>query len=217
MNIIKINKTNPDKTIVKKVADIIVGGGVVVYPTDTAYGIGVDTTNKKSIENLYRIKNRKPCKPTHVVVKNWEMINKLTVTNKSSLLLYEKFMPGPLTLILKKKAGSPIPEILTGNLPTLGVRIPDCKITKMLSEFLNVAYTTPSANREGEPTPYSIDEVNKVLDINLVDIVLDTGKLDEKTKPSTLVDLSGDVPKILREGPITKDGIQGALEPSLST
>lgn len=139
------------------------------------------------------------------------MIEKFTITNNSSRVLFEKLMPGSLTLVLKKSSDSPIPKILTGGLPTLGFRIPDYKITKMLSESLNIPYTTPSANRSGEPAPYSIEEVKKVLDLSEVDLVLDAGGLDRNIKPSTIVDLSSNVPKILREGPITEEDILSLL------
>ena len=203
MKVYKINHLDPGRDVIKNSSQEILEGGLVVYPTDTAYGIGVNATNEKAIEKLYRIKNRKHNKPTHVVVKDWEMMDKLTATNKVSQILFRKLMPGPITLILEKRLNSPIPNNLTGGLPTLGVRIPDYKITKLLSEFLNIPYTTPSANRDGEPTPYSIEEVRNVLDLNIIDIVLDAGLLP-KNKPSTLVDLSGKTPKILREGPINK-------------
>ena len=211
MKTLKINPYKPDRKVINKSITTILEGGLVVYPTDTAYGIAASAVNEKAIENLYRIKNRGLNKPTHVVVKDWKMIKKLTITNRSVKVLFEKFIPGPLTLILKKRPDSPIPQILSGRLPTLGVRIPDCQVTQIFSEFLKLPYTTPSANKEGESTPYSIGEVKKVLDLSLIDLVLDAGSLP-RNLPSTVADLTKNTPKILREGPITNEQINEVLK-----
>jgi L-threonylcarbamoyladenylate synthase len=210
MDIIKINPLKPDRSIIKKAADTIKKGGLVVYPTDTAYGIGVDATSEKSIEKLYRIKRRSPNKPTHVVVRDWDMLNALTITNKKAKFLYDKLIPGPLTLILKKKHNSPIPKVLTGGLNTLGVRIPNCEVTKMLSQHLNTPYTTPSANRSGKPATYLVDEVKTNLGLEQIDLVLDAGSLP-KNKPSTIIDLSKNTFQILRKGDISPKDIKKAI------
>lgn len=209
MKIIKVNNHKPDLKVIKKAVDVLKAGGIVVYPTDTAYGLGVDAFNKNAIKKLYGVKCRDILKPTHVVVRDWKMIYKITFPNKYAKILYEKLLPGPLTLILPKKEN--IPDILTANLPTLGIRIPDNSVTKSLSHLLPFPYTTPSANKSGGRTPYSIDEVLKELDITKVDLILNAGKLPKKS-PSTLVDLIKSTPKILREGPIKEKRIKKILQ-----
>lgn len=208
MQIIKMNQKKPELEIIKQAAEVLKAGGLVVYPTDTAYGLGGNALDKKVIKKVYEIKGRDFTKPTHVIVRNWQMIEQLCYPNKLAKKLYDKFLPGPLTLILPKRPS--VPDILTANLPTLGVRIPNNHVTMKLSSHLSFPYTTPSANRAGEPTPYSINEVKKVLDISKVDLILNAGKLP-KVLPSTIVDATNEVPKILREGPISKNEITKLL------
>lgn len=208
MNIIKIYFRKTKKTIINKAVNVLKEGGVVVYPTDTAYGIGVDAFNEIAIRKLYKVKGRNFSKPTHVIVPGWRWIEVLTFTNENARKLYENFLPGPLTLILNKKPI--VPDLLTGGLPTLGVRIPDCKITRQISQLINLPYTTPSANRSGGKAPYSIKDVKSQLDIKKIDLILDAGELP-KVPPSTIVDLTTNPPEILREGPITKEQLEKSL------
>lgn len=208
MRIVNIDINKPDKTIIKTVTNVLLTGGIIVYPTDTAYGIGVDAFNTQAIKKLYELKGRDLAKPTHVVVRDWNMIEELAYTNDFAKKLYDKFLPGPLTMVLKKKDS--VPNILVANGKTVGVRIPKCKFTLSLSQVFPNPYTTPSANRSGEKTPYDIEEVSKVLDLSKVDLVIDGGKLP-KVIPSTVVDMTNEEIKILREGPISNVEIQDTL------
>lgn len=205
MNIINIDSKNPDNEAILNAAAVLKNGGILVYPTDTAYGIGVNAIDKKAIRKLYEIKGRDFTKPTHIVVKDWEMVNKIAKVNEYAKKLYSRFLPGPLTIILPKK--ETIPNMLTANLPTIGIRIPDSLVTKSISNLVDFPYTTPSANRSGLSTPYSIKEVSKVLDLEKVDLVLDAGTLP-KTKPSTIVDATAFPLKILREGPVSRKDLK---------
>lgn len=197
MEIIHVDINNPNTEVIHKACQIVRMGGIIIYPTDTAYGIGVNALDLKAIKKLYELKGRDFSKPTHVVVDDWQMIEKTAYTNSLARKIYNKFLPGPLTIILNKK--DLIPDILTANLNTIGIRIPNCKITKLISENLKLPYTTPSANRSGEKTPYSIEEVKNVLDLSQVDLVIDGGKLPN-IPPSTIVDISTNEIKFLREG-----------------
>ncbi len=202
----------PNKALVQKSAEVLRAGGLVVYPTDTAYGLGTNALDEMAIRKVYNVKKRVFSKPTHVVVRDWKMMEDLTKTNELAKKLYQKFLPGPLTLILPKK--KVVPDILTAGLPTLGIRIPNNHITMQLSNHLPFPYTTPSANREGGKIPYSIGDVKKELDIGKVNLILNAGKLPP-TPPSTLIDLTQSPPKILREGPITKGRIEKVLGTSV--
>ena len=208
MKIKKINNHKPEMSAIREAAKVLGDGGLVVYPTDTVYGLGANALDITTIKRVYELKGRDFSKPTHVVVKDWKMIESLCYTNQIAKKLYDKFLPGPLTLILKKR--KIVPNILTANLPTLGVRIPSNSVTKCLSNLLPFPYTTPSANRSGEATPHSVKDVKKVLDISQVDLILDDGKLTP-TLPSTIVDISDEALKILREGPINKRQIEAVL------
>lgn len=211
MAIFKVNLKKPNIEIIERAANTLKSGGLIVYPTDTAYGLGANALDENAVKKIYKIKGRDFSKPTHVVVRNWKMIENLCCVNLLGKKLYDKFLPGPLTLILPKLPNHPnhpnLPNLLTANLPTLGVRIPDNLITQSLSRLVNFPFTTPSANKSGGKTPYSIEEVKNELDISKIDLILDAGKLP-KVVPSTIVDLTSKDPKILREGPIAIDEIQ---------
>jgi len=201
MKILKIDPTKPHPFPIAQAARVLKSGGVVIYPTDTAYGVGVDATNINCIEKLYQIKGRNILKPTHVIVRDWKMIEKVAHINKLAKILYEKFMPGPITLILFKK--NVFPNKLTANLTTIGVRIPNCKVTQQLSLAVAFPYTTPSEKKEG-------DQILQSLDSGHIDLVLDAGILPF-AKPSTMVDLTQDRINILRDGPISKEEIVTAI------
>lgn len=204
--IIEIDPKSIDQKAIEAAAYTIRRGGLVVYPTDTAYGIAADASNERAVEKLYKVKERNRDKPTHVVVRDWTMISGILLTNFVAKMLHDKFMPGPLTLVLSLKEGIKYPDNLTAGKKTLGARIPDFEVTKRLSAILEVPYTTPSANKEGKKTPYSIEEVEKELGFDGIDMVLDAGELPQNP-PSTIVDLSEGPIEIIRPGSINPNEI----------
>lgn len=208
MKVLKINLNKPDQETIKTAALFLSRGEIVVYPTDTAYGIGVNALDEKAIQKVYKIKKRSFSKPTHVIVKNWKMVKGLTKTNELARKVYDKFFPGQLTMVLIKERA--VPDILTGKLPTLGVRIPNCQVTVQLSGYLKFPYTASSANREKEKTPYSVEDVKKVLDISKVGLILDAGRLPP-IPPSTIIKITGQNFKVLRTGPIEASLIREAI------
>ncbi|MGD8744439.1 MAG: L-threonylcarbamoyladenylate synthase, partial [Candidatus Woesebacteria bacterium] len=179
-----------------------------VYPTDTAYGLGGNALDEGVVRKIYELKKRSPAKPTHTVVRDWHMTEKLCKTNDHAKTLYDKFLPGALTIILLKRGL--VPDTLTGSMPTLGIRIPDNPFTKALSRMVDFPYTTPSANESGGKTPYSVHEVKRQIDVSKVDLIVDLGKI-KKGAPSTVIDISSPVVKILREGPISKQQLERVL------
>jgi L-threonylcarbamoyladenylate synthase len=208
MIVVKTPLNQPDIKIINQAAIVLKNGGLIVYPTDTAYGLGGNALNENVIKKVYEIKGRGHNKPTHVIVRDWKMIKEISEPNAQARLLFDNFLPGPLTIILNKK--NLVPDILTSGLKTLGMRIPDCKVTKLISIQASLPYTTPSANKSGGKTPYSIKEVATELDMEKVDLVIDCGTLP-KTKPSTIIDLSRKPLKILRDGPISKNKLTEIL------
>ena len=208
MKILKINNHRSIAYAIRDAALVLKAGGVIVYPTDTAYGIGVNALDRIAVKKVYDIQKRIYTKPTHVVVRDLEMINTLTTPTPLAKVIYHHLMPGPITLILRKR--KLVPDILTANLPTLGVRISKSNFSLELSSSVDFPYPPPSANRSGGNTPYSLAEVQKELDTSRVDLIIDAGPL-QKVKPSTLLDLTGKKPKILREGPITKSYLENLL------
>ena len=206
MRTIKINLHNPEKIFLEMAADIIKDGGVVIYPTDTAYGIGADILNRKAVDKLNLAKSRHPEKQYTAIVSDVKMAEKFCVLGDSEKRLIKKFMPGPLTLVLSKK--DIVPDFLQKT--DFAFRIPDCEVAREICSISGAAITASSANISGEETPYSVDEINPILKEN-VDLILDAGKL-EKKKTSTICRVDDRKVLILREGAIAEKDIADAVE-----
>ncbi|MCK4927237.1 MAG: threonylcarbamoyl-AMP synthase [Candidatus Aenigmarchaeota archaeon] len=205
MRTIKINLHNPEKIFLEMAADIIKDGGVVIYPTDTAYGIGADILNKKAVEKLNLAKSRHPEKQYTAIVSDIKMAEMFCVLGDSEKRLIKKFMPGPLTLVLSKK--DIVPEYIQKT--DFAFRIPDCEVAREICSISGAAITASSANISGEETPYSVDEINPILKEN-VDLILDAGKL-EKKKTSTICRVDEGKVRILRAGAIAEKDIVDAV------
>jgi L-threonylcarbamoyladenylate synthase len=203
--IIKIDVENPNNHVIKNIAKEVKKGKIVVYPTETCYGLGTNALNKNSVKRIYKIK-KKPTKsniivivPTLRVAKRYGHINKLAE------ILVKKFMPGPLTLIVKRKKS--FPKITNED---FAFRISRSNVALKLAREAKVPLTATSANIHGKPSIYSGKEIIKQFD-KKVDIILDAGNL-RKIKPSTIVDLTNEKPKIVREGPIDENIILNFLK-----
>lgn len=214
----KVNPQSPDLKLIAQAAKVMKNGGLVVCPTDTVYIFAVDTTNEEAIRKVYEIKGREFNKPIHVVVRDWGMVESLCKTNEVAKKLNDNFLPGPLTIVLPKKPA--VSNLLTANLHTLGIRIPNHSVARLLSSLVAFPYTATSANKSGGPDTYSVNEILEHLeekDSKLIGLILDAGKLP-KVLPSTIVDCtlrlrSGQAapPKILRSGPITQSQVESVL------
>lgn len=198
-------KNDLDLEKLREPANIIRNGGIVIFPTETVYGIGTNGFNEESIRKIYEIKKRDFSKPISLLVSNMEMV-KMVAEDVSDLeyALMEKFWPGPFTIILKKK--KIVPDILTANSDTVGVRMPNGIVAKKLIEYAGVPVATPSANISGKPSGTSINDIIEDFK-GKVDYIIDTG-LSELGIPSTIVKVVGNVPNILREGTISKEQVE---------
>lgn len=198
---------------IKQALAILKKGGSVVYPTDTAYGLAVDATNTKAVKKLYQLKGRDFQKPIHVIFPDVTWLSKLVFLNENVLRLMNRFMPGPITLVLPLKIESESFKLLSSGTNTLGVRLPDHQVALELARKFKKPITTTSANISGADNAYSVAEVKKqFLNIELKpDFYLDAGKLPVR-KPSTVVLADGDIIKILREGPISESKILKAIK-----
>lgn len=209
MKIIKLNPQNPNPSEIIQIAKTIESGGLVVHPTDTTYGLAANVFNEDSIRKIFKLKGRDFNKPLIVAIKDLTQARTLVEFNRLAEVLFHKFFPGPLTLVLPRKPL--VPSIVTGGKP-LGIRMPNCKITLALSNACSVPYTTTSANPSGKPAPYKIEELIKQFGTSIeeIDLIIDAGALPE-VFPSTVVDLTNETPQILRSGPITEAQIFQAL------
>ena len=186
--------------------DALKKGEIIVYPTDTLYGIGADIFNTDAVRKVFQIKNRPFDNPLSVAVSNISELEKIAILNNISRNLAELFLPGKLTLILNKK--KIIPDLVTAGLEKVAVRIPDNIIAlKLLSEFGPL--TATSANIHGKKTPVIIKDIIMQFNKGEISSYLDIGKVEGK--PSTIVDASEKDVKILRLGAISEKEILDAI------
>jgi L-threonylcarbamoyladenylate synthase len=181
-------------------------GEIIVYPTDTLYGLGADIYNGDAVRKIFKIKKRPFNDPLPVAVSDIEEIEKIAYIDDKSCQLAKAFLPGRLTLILKKR--NSISDIVTGGLEKVAVRIPDNKIAlELLSEFGPL--TATSANIHGKKTPDIIREIRMQFKNEDVSVYLNVGRV--AGKPSTIVDATNNHIKIVREGAITEKEILDAI------
>lgn len=197
-------KENVDDDKLKEIAKEIKNGKIAIFPTETVYGIGTNGLDESAVKKLYLVKKRSFNKPISLLVNNINMIEAVTKNiTKLEYALIEKFLPGPLTIILPKK--EIVPDIVTANSDTVGIRIPENKIALKLIEYAGIPIATPSANISGKPSGTSIQDIMKDFDKG-VDYFIDDGP-SKIGKASTIVKVINGIPHILREGKITKDKI----------
>lgn len=195
--IVKIDPINPERPLILKAARILREGGIVAYPTETFYGLGADAENVKAIERIYTIKGREDKKPISILIGSKEDITKyaLHITERGEKLM-NRFWPGALTLVFE--ASRNVPEILTAGTGKIGIRLSSHAISTHLVQNIPESLTATSANVSGKKECSSAREVMEGLG-NAIDAVIDGG-----TTPgglgSTILDVTEDPPRILREG-----------------
>lgn len=202
------SKNKIDYKKLNEISNIIKNGGVVVFPTETVYGIGTNGLNEIAIKKLYDIKKRPLNKPISLLVSNIEMINQVAkdITDKEYKLI-KKFFPGPLTIVLNKKDN--VPDILTANSCKVGVRMPKNEIALKLIDFAGVPIATSSANISGEETGIDFNNVMNNF-FNKVDCLIDGGPSNLGIG-STVVLIINEEPIILRQGLISKKEILSVI------
>ncbi len=181
--------------------------GLVVYPTETVYGLGADASSDEAVAKVFKAKNRPLENPISVAVDSIDMARKTIEMTKAAEALFENFLPGPLTIIMN--ANPTISELVTAGTGKVGVRIPDHPVALKLIESFGKPITSTSANLSGRTPPATTEEALKQLGES-VEVALDSGECQICT-PSTVVDAVLDRPKILREGPIAAGEIEKVL------
>lgn len=193
-----------DYAKLNKPGKIIKNGGIVIFPTETVYGIGTNGLDAVAVEKLYNIKKRPITKPISLLVSDFDMINKVAKNiTKKEYELMKKFFPGPLTIILNKK--DIVPNIVTANTNTVGIRMPDNEITRKLIKYAGVPIAAPSANISGEPSNTNLNDLINIFKNN-VDYYIDGGECKIGTA-STIIQVVNEIPIILRKGSITEEQI----------
>jgi L-threonylcarbamoyladenylate synthase len=193
------------KSKLSKAIESLNKGDIIVYPTDTQYAFGADIFKDDSIRKVFEIKNRSYKNPLPIAVSKYDDIIKYTYKNKYVKSIYEHFLPGKLTVILYKKEN--ISNLLTAGRNKIAIRIPKNKIAlELLSNFGPLSIT--SANIHGKKTQSTIKDIYMEFKEE-ISCYLDDGLLNNE--PSTIVDLTGDKPKILREGKISLKDILAVI------
>ena len=203
-----VDSENENKSIYKKAGDILKQGGLVAFPTETVYGLGGNALDSEASSKIYAAKGRPSDNPLIVHIADIEALYKLSIdVNESALKLAKHFWPGPLTMILKKSAI--VPETITGGLNTVAIRMPSHPVAKRLIQESGIYIAAPSANTSGKPSPTKAERV--ISDMKgLIDMIIEDDTVDIGVE-STIVDLSEEVPTILRPGYITKQMLEEVL------
>ena len=212
--VVKVDPDSPDPAAIREAAEILRHGGLVAFPTETVYGLGADATNADAVARIYEAKGRPSNNPliahgddvaaVRLAVRTWPI---------PAAKLASTFWPGPLTLVLPR---SPIiPDIVTGGKDTVGIRVPDCLVAQLLLQAVGRPVAAPSANRSTGVSSTRAEHVLKDLD-GRIEMILDGGPSPVGIE-STVLDLGGDHPRVLRPGAITAAQIARVLDQEVET
>jgi tRNA threonylcarbamoyl adenosine modification protein (Sua5/YciO/YrdC/YwlC family) len=193
--LLKINSYNPQQRQIVKVVDVIKKGGIVAYPTDTFYGIGCDIMNKKAIEKIYLLKQRKKNKPFSFICPDLKNISLYAKVSNMAYRNMKRLLPGPYTFVLS--GSKMVPKIMLTKRRSAGIRVPDNKIALALaSELEHPMISTSATDPEGKvfEDPSLLHDYFK----NSIDVVIDGGPVPGA--PSSVVSLIDDIPQIIRYG-----------------
>lgn len=206
----KINPHSPEPSKIKEAAEVIKNGGTVAFPTETVYGLGANALCPEAVKKVFRAKGRPSDNPLIVHIAEISDL-KLIVKRppKSAVALIDEFWPGPLTIILKRK--KVVPDIVTGGLDTVAVRMPDNRIALSLIRKSGVPLVAPSANLSGKPSPTRPKDVASDL-FGKVDIIIDGGKTRIGIE-STVIDMTTRPPVLLRPGGLPLEEIEKVAGP----
>ena len=183
-------------------------GGVIAFPTDTAYGLGTDPFNERAVRRIFEIKGRAEAKPILLLVDSVAMAGSVAHLSETALSLAERFWPGPLTMILP--ARETVPAVLTAGTGTVGVRWANASFAQRLLAAFGKPLTATSANRSGMPSAVTAEEVREQLGES-IEMLIDGGELPARSG-STLLDLTRVPARILREGPISQAELSDVLK-----
>ena len=199
LSLVYYNNFTQEKILIDETIKILNQGGLVVFPSDTVYGLLVDAKNEAAVKKLIAFKNRPPGKPISVFV-DWSFVDELVEISIKQKKLLRNILPGPFTLVLKSKGK--VSHLLESEKKTLGIRIPDYQPVINLIKKIGRPITATSANLSGKSPHYSIESLLKQLPKSrkrLIDLMVDAGKLP-RNKPSTVIDLVEEKIKIVRHG-----------------
>jgi len=195
-----VKKEQPDKQILAQAAQLLKKGKLVAFPTETVYGLGANGLDSQAVASIYQAKGRPSDNPLILhIARQEELARLVTHIPPSAQALMDSYWPGPLTIVLHRRAI--VPDIVSGGLDTVAVRLPASVVARELIALAGVPIAAPSANTSGRPSPTSAKDV--LDDLNgRIDAIIDTGSCDIGVE-STVVDCTTPVPTLLRPGGIT--------------
>jgi len=188
--------------IISQTIEVLRSGGLVIYPTETTYGIGVDATNKQAVDKLLRYKKKRQGKPLSIAVADQKMSEEFVLLNENARNIYSTFLPGPVTVVSKGK--DVVAKGVESEQGTLGVRIPNYPLMLEIIRAFGKPITATSANASYKKRPYAIQDILENISEkqkHLIDLILDAGGLPHND-PSTVIDTTLDEPSVLRQGTI---------------
>ncbi len=212
MKILKVDPTDllASEPAIREAAIVVRSGGVIIYPTDTLYGLGADATSAEAVDRVFKIKKRPETKPIPVIVSDLDWAKRLAIIDKKTEAILSNVWPGGVTVVLQQKFR--LPSSVTAGKRTIALRIPHYKLAYYLSQQIDRPLTATSANISGELPSHRISDIlAQFADQEFQpDLVLDAGDL-AVSEPSTILDLSDREPKISRVGPVSRDDLFNIL------
>jgi tRNA threonylcarbamoyl adenosine modification protein (Sua5/YciO/YrdC/YwlC family) len=195
--IVKIHQENPEPRVIRKAAEIMAAGGIVIYPTDTVYGLGCSVENKNAIEKIYLIKRQRTDKPFSFICSDLTHISEYARVSNAAFKTMKHLIPGPYTFILPAGRMKALPKILVSKRKSVGIRVPDSRVAldlvKQLGHpILSTSVTTDEGDILNDPAIIG-EQFN-----NIVEMIIDGGVLT--SEPSTILDLTDENPVVVREG-----------------
>lgn len=204
----KLIEFNSNRENINLIKETIQSGELIAFPTETVYGLGADGLNEEAVKKIFQVKGRPQDNPLILHIENMEMLKELVEGDLSKAKdLIDKFWPGPLTLVLKKS--KIVPEIITAGLDTVAIRMPNNEIALEIIKISNRPIAAPSANISGRPSPTDAKTCMEDLE-GKIPLIIDGGNTLVGLE-STVLDITEEVPTILRPGAITLEDIQEIL------
>ena len=201
----------PTQAVIARAARVIRDDRLVGLPTDTVYGLAADATSDAAVEGVFRAKGRPADKPLIALVATLAMAQACGVFSAPALTLAEAFWPGPLTLVLPRSAGSPLSPLVHRGARGVSLRIPGNETARAVVEAAERPLTAPSANPSGAPSPLTAAEVAAGLGSHVA-LIIDGGRAADSLG-STLLDLTGETPRVLRAGVVSAKAIEDVIGP----
>ncbi len=211
MKIIQVDLNKNYDDVIREAVNVLSYGGTIVYPTDTLYGLGANALNEIAVRKIFRIKERSFSRPLPMIVRDYSWVKELAEIRPGNEEIIKKVWPGKVTVVLFKK--EIVPDALTSELNSVGIRVPDYVFTDQLLAKFGYPLTSTSANLSGQE---STNDINKIIEVfsgstEKPDLIIDAGILP-KSDPSMIIDLTGSKPKILRISPTKPEKLLELLE-----